>query len=242
MSASIEYKHDTCYRVCFTPQTSGEHLIHIKINGMHTLDSPYTCKVFKKEAMTFHPDAFATRSRSPSPARQDSASSSDGEWELQKGYTSALLSKTDDSVTSHILASDLLDGDTHAWKVRVITACPKLKVTIGCAQKSHISDLDEDFFCSFDLSDYVTINKHEERQPRETDRRRRRKRSIFERSVSNFLVILDKNENMLKVISEESGVEKIVMLKGTLMHLYPAVNMKHHCRKDNCPRPMISFV
>ena len=190
--------------------------------------------------MKFHPDNMILHSTSSSLADVDS---NGGEWELQKGRTSALLSRTN-STTSHIYASDLLDGDTHAWKVRVITACLELDVSIGCTQRGYISDLDEDFFCSFNLSDNLGSVKHRKRTPQQFDskHRRRRKRSIFERSVSNFLVILDKNENMLKVISEESGVEKIVMLKGTLMHLYPAVNMKHHCRKDNCPRPIICLI
>ena len=235
---TVENKNDANYRILFTPNTKGNHVVCIKINGFPTLDSPYICRVFPKEDVTFDPDTIAPRSRSPSPTRRDS----DGEWELQKGYTSALLSKTEDSVTSHIHASALLDGDAHAWKVRIITACPKLRVLIGCSQKGYISHLDEDFFSSFDLSDYVTINQHMEKIREPNRRQRRRKRSIFERSVSNFLVILDKSANVMKVISEETQNEQSITLKGNLQHLYPAVNMKHHCHKDNCPRPIISFV
>ena len=222
---------------------------------METPNSPLKCRVFTKEELTFHNNQGNIQGQALPPSPPTKCERKSGEWQLQPGLSSALLTKQEEE-TSKIYASNEVNLTAHAWQVRVTTACSKLFMSVGSAARSDISsDLDEEFVCDFDLSKILNFENYnadvykEERHQRRNSKserkpsyRHRRKRSTFERSSVNFFIVLDRAQELMTVISMATGEEKTLKIDRRLKNLRPFVGMLHYCGNENCPRPIVSFV
>ena len=226
------------YHVFYDLNEPGLYEIHVKVNGYHIPDSPFRCNVFEKHEVNF-------------------LDSTQDDWLFQNGEKSALVQKTEQQHTSK-LYSNASHTQPRAWKVRVTTACPKIKIKFGYSNNAKlIPDLNEEFFCKFDLNDligndcntttphhhtYVDHRHHHHKQSRRKQHRAgERKQSMYHRSSLTFVVFQDTTEKLIHVAAEGTEHEKSTSFKGDLQNLVPFIGVKHFCKNNNCPRPMLVF-
>ena len=229
------------YNVFYELHEAGSYEIHVKVNGYHIPDSPYKCNIFEKHCVS-------------------SLETSQDEWTIQTGdkTASALVEKNEHQRTSKLYLQE--NTPVRAWKVRVTTACPKIKIKFGYSNHSKLlPDLTEEYYCKFDLDDlfrtspsspnhHSTDHDHHyhhhsnhRHNRRKTHKTRERKQSTYHRSSLNFVVFQDVNEKLIHVAAEGTGHDKCTSFKGDLQKHVPFVGIKHFCKDANCPRPMLVF-
>uniref|UniRef100_A0A069DUS7 Tripartite motif containing protein n=1 Tax=Clytia hemisphaerica TaxID=252671 RepID=A0A069DUS7_9CNID len=224
------------YNVFYELHEPGLYEIHVKVNGCHVPDSPFRCNVFEKHNVSFLDDT------------QD-------EWTFQNGEKSALFEKNEHQHTSKLYSKD--NTSARAWKVRVNTACPKIKVKFGYSNHTKlIPDLTEEYFCKFDLNDllgndystsipnhhtYADSHYHKHNRRTKHGKTRERKQSTYHRSSLNFVIFQDTTEKLIHVAAEGTEHEKTTSFKGDLQKLVPFIGIKHFCKNSNCPRPQLVF-
>ena len=226
------------YIVFYELHEAGSYEIHVKVNGYHIPNSPYRCDVFEKHCVS-------------------SLDTSQDEWTFQSGEKSpsALVEKNEHQHTSKLYLQE--NTPVRAWKVRVTTACPKIKIKFGYSNHTKLlPDLTEEYYCKFDLDSLLSSNPsspnhhsdshHRHNQQyrqnrRKTHKTRERKQSTYHRSSLNFVVFQDINEKLIHVAAEGTGHEKCTSFKGDLQKHVPFIGIKHFCKDDNCPRPMLVF-
>lgn len=231
------------YNVFYELHTPGAYEIHVKVNGYHVPESPYKCHVFEKHNVS------------------SLDTTHDDEWTFQSGEKSALVEKNEHQHTSKLYLQE--NKPIRAWKVRVTTACPKIKIKFGYSNHSKLlPDLTEEYYCKFHLDDLLSSNdssspnnshhhsssdhhhhhqQHHRHNRRKTHKTRERKQSTYHRSSLNFVIFQDTNEKLIHVAAEGTGHEKITSFKGDLQKHVPFVGIKHFCKDENCPRPMLVF-
>jgi Filamin/ABP280 repeat. len=226
------------YNVFYELQEPGAYEIHVKVNGYHVPDSPYRCNVFEKHNVNFLD------------------STQEEEWTFQNGERSALVEKNEQQRTSKLYSTND-KTPARAWKVRVTTACPKIKLKFGYSYNvDMIPDLQEEYYCKFDLNDLLgndlstalphhhtytegyQQHKHNRRRAHKT---RERKQSTYHRSSLNFVIFQDTTEKLIHVAAEGTEHEKTTSFKGDLQQLVPFIGIKHFCKNSSCPRPMLVF-
>ena len=208
------------YDVIYEINEPGCYEIKVKVNGSNIKNSPFKCCVFEKHDLKFKAEDNTPEQKM-----------------IQKNQKTALLEKTDFHRSSKLYSN--VGATARAWKVRVIAACPKIKVKFGyCCNSPILPDLSEEYFCKFDFSELRSIVVESPRR----NLRYNRKQSTFQRSSLTFVVIEDVSENLIHVAEEESNTEKITSFKGDSQSLIPFISIKHFCQKSNCPRPSLVFI
>lgn len=237
------------YNVFYELHEPGSYEIHVKVNGYHIPDSPYKCNVFEKHCVS-------------------SLDTTQDEWTIQTGEksASALVEKNEHQHTSKLYLRE--NTPVRAWKVRVTTACPKIKIKFGYSNHTKLlPDLTEEYYCKFDLDNLLSTSSsspnhhsssaqddhhhhhhhyhhHSNQQHRHNRRKthkRERKQSTYHRSSLNFVIFQDVNEKLIHVAAEGTGHEKCTSFKGDLQKHVPFIGIKHFCKDANCPRPMLVF-
>ena len=224
----IENKQNGVYSVQYELPDIGVYDIHVKVNGHHIPKSPFKCTVLEKQEVQFTQE------------------NGEHEWKFHEGSNSALLQQHENNQTSRLFSSDSGKLVT-AWKVRVITACPKLTLKLGYTNNSRfIPDLREEFFCKINLNGMVIEqpnfyhHTYQDRRNR-SYRRGMRKQSTFERSSLSFMILLDDVRKLIRVALDGTNNEYVCNFKGDLKALVPFIGIRHECQIENCPRPVVSF-
>lgn len=222
------------YDICYELPESGLYEVHVKVNGHHLEDSPLKCTVFEKKDVKFLDY------------------NTEDEWTFQSGDKAALVERTDLQRTSKLFSND--PSPARAWKVRVTTACPKIKIKFGYSNNAQlIPDLHEEYYCKFDLNELIgydqlavqshhhTHTSHHRHNRKSKHKRPERKQSTYHRNSLNFIIFQDTNEKLIHVGAEGTAHEKTTSFKGDIHELVPFIGIKHFCKNATCPRPMLVF-
>ena len=214
--------------VTYTPANPGVHKVHVLVNKLEMLGSPFSVMTFRKEKMTFDSETYLT---------SDGLLESKDSYIVQKGQTSALLTEKGSS-GAIIFGAEPLSSGKHAWKVRFTSACPSLHTSVGVSSRTNVFDVDIEHTCEFEMNN---VNNKSHRPLRKT--RSARKLSSFQRTSSTYMVVLDLDSKTVRILCCESQEGKTLKVPDNFDALYPCVYMTHQCSKgSHCPRPMVAFI
>lgn len=224
----VQNKCTGVYDILYELQQPGIYEINVQVNGHHINQSPYKCNIFEKCDLKF----FDTEDKP--------------EWTFQSGDKSALVEKTEIRRTSKLYSN--ITPPAKAWKVRVTTACTKIKLKFGYSNVStYIPDLYDEYFCKFNLSELISNEQQTPHhhtymsQRRHRHSRNERKQSTFLRSSLTFLIFLDSESKIIHAAVEGTQHEKKSSFKDDGQPLVPFIGIKHFCKNASCPRPMLVF-
>ena len=219
-TAVINSKNNGVHYVKYTPAITGQYKIHVFVNQLELLKSPFSCEALSKETLVFEQG-------------NNVLSGLDDNWVINKEETSALLENNDQS-GAVIFGKRSFSVGKHGWKVKFTSACTGIDISIGVSQKTRIIDIDTQHTCNFRLNH---IQCH---SPSRRGKVSQRKMSTFHRQTRTFFVLLDMDEVLLTIICCETEERKVIRVPNKT-ELYPCVFMVHQCKQTVCPRPLIAF-
>ena len=237
-------RYDGIYDVSYRAPMPGKYSITVTVNGQQLPQCPYSANVFPTHDLQFSvPNNFH---------ENDESRHGKQSWVIQHGNRSALLSNQDNKRSSKLYTNFQFNKySTPCWRVRLTIACPKVIVKLGCMYQSPMgAHLDEEHYCQFQMNDNQspvptrrnTFRNQNHSRHQHHQNGYNRKQSTFERSTVTFLVVINSEEDTLNVVRCDTNEEKVAILGQSTTAFQPYFGMKHFCKNDTCPRPILSIV
>lgn len=145
--------------------------------------------------------------------------------------------------------STACSSPAHAWKVKVTTACKRIKMKFGYAYNMrYVPDLREEFCKKIDFSEllaqtqfgYLPTRSHRSGSGSH-QRKKERKQSTYERNTLTFFIVQDTLKKLVHIAIEELKIYHTISYNEHKF-LEPFIGIKHFCTNSACPRPTLTLL